>query len=183
MIQLYQNIRQLRVLSHFFRDPFTSFHLRELARTLEMDPMTLKRILDPLVDDGMLLFRVERGHHLFKANVDDIRFRYAKIQYTIEVLSGSNMVKRIIDRDSSVTSIVLFGSAAKGMDGIDSDVDLLIISTRKKEHRVGKVLGKKVNIISATPSEWSLIYEKDRPFYNEVLIHGIALHGRKPVVR
>jgi predicted nucleotidyltransferase len=183
MIQLYQIIRQLRVLAHFLKDPYTDYHLRELARVLKMDPMTLKRTIDPFLEDGLILKRIERGHHLFRGNIEDIRFRYAKIQYTVDLLVEDGMVERITDRDGSVISIVLFGSAAKGTDGFDSDHDILIISPKKKTQKMDEIHGHEVNVVLATPSEWSLIYEKDRPFYDEVLIHGIALFGRKPVVR
>jgi len=148
-----------------------------------MDPMTLKRILDPFVEDGMIIKRIQRSHHLFRANIEDIRFRYAKVQYTLDLLIESGTVGSIKDQEGSVTSIVLYGSAAKGIDGMDSDYDLIVISLNKKSKKFAKIQGREVNVVLATPSEWALIYEKDRPFYDEVLIHGIALYGRKPVVR
>jgi len=148
-----------------------------------MGPMTLKRTLDPFVEDGMILKRVQRSHHLFKGNIEDIRFRYAKVQYSVGLLIESGSVESIKDRDGSVASITLFGSAAKGYDGMYSDYDLLVISLKKKDQKIAKIVDREVNVVLATPSEWALIYEKDRPFYDEVLVHGIALFGRKPVVR
>jgi DNA-binding MarR family transcriptional regulator len=55
MIQLYQKIRQLNVLKLFIEHPHNSYYLRESARLLRMDPMTVKRALDVLVEDDILV--------------------------------------------------------------------------------------------------------------------------------
>jgi predicted nucleotidyltransferase len=184
MIQLYQKIIHLKVLKAFFKQPYEEFHLRGLARKLRMDPMTLKRKLVLLVKDGLIVRRMERGFHLFKANIEDVRYLNLKKSYNVSLLIDHGLVKDLLDSDPSIISIVLFGSMAKGTDAMDSDVDILVMSPRKEEKRSNwiKVEGRKVNIVSVTPSEWSLIYRDDKPFYDEVLVHGIALHGRKPVV-
>ncbi len=183
MIQLYQNCVHLRVLKFFFDHPYEEFHLRGLARELRMDPMTLKRKLGPLIEDGLIIKREERGFHLFKANVEDIRFLSAKKSFTVSFLVGSGLVDRFLRNGPSLASIVLFGSLAKGTDGPDSDIDILLVASRKYEgESPSDIGGRKLNFVSVTPAEWSLIYQKNKPFYDEVMVNGIALYGRKPVV-
>ena len=64
MIQLYQKIRQLNVLRLFLENPHNNYYLRESARLLKMDPMTVKRALDILVSDGILLRTKEKNQIL-----------------------------------------------------------------------------------------------------------------------
>lgn len=86
MIQLYQKIRQLNILTLFLNNPHTSYYLRESARLLKMDPMTVKRTLTLLVADGILLKTKEKNQILYKANIESPAFRYLKISYNLSWL-------------------------------------------------------------------------------------------------
>ncbi len=66
MIQLYQKITQLKVLSLFLENPHSSYYLRESARMLNMDPMTVKRALDLLLKDNLLIRTEEKIEYCTK---------------------------------------------------------------------------------------------------------------------
>ena len=84
----------------------------------------------------------------------------------------------------TVTSIILFGSFAKGENDENSDVDIVVISLGddKPTEELAEILGRDVNLLNFTPAEWSEQGEKNRGLYQDVLLDGIALYGSKPVI-
>jgi len=184
MIQLYQKIRQLSVLKLFLEHPYDSYYLRESARLLQMDPMTVKRALDLLVADDILLRTKKKNQILYEANIENPAFRYLKIAYNLSWLRGKKVSEFIKNHMDTVTSILLFGSYAKGENNEESDVDILVISLSKNvpTAELTRILKRDVNIISFTPAQWSKQAKTNRAFYLDVILDGIVLFGTKPVV-
>jgi len=184
MIQLYQKIRQLNVLKLFIEHPHDSYYLRESARILNMDPMTVKRALDVLVADSILLRIKEKNLILYKANIENPAFRYLKIAYNLSWLQKKGIVEFLNNHMSTITSILLFGSYAKGENDSESDVDILIISLTKSKPtaELTRLLKRDVNLISFTPGQWSKQSKTNKAFYLDVILDGIVLFGTKPVV-
>ena len=114
MIHLYQKIKQLKVLKLFIEHPHTDYYLRESARLLQMDPMTVKRALDVLVTDGIILRTKERNQILYKAHLENPVFRFLKIAYNLSWLEKKRVTEFLTHRMNTVSSILLFGSYAKG---------------------------------------------------------------------
>jgi predicted nucleotidyltransferase len=86
---------------------------------------------------------------------------------------------------NTVTSILLFGSYAKGENDEESDVDILTISLSKSAPPItelSKLLKRDVNLINFTPAQWSQQAKTNRAFYLDVILDGIVLYGTKPVV-
>lgn len=184
MIQLYQKIRQLTVLKLFIDNPHNSYYLRESARLLKMDPMTVKRALSLFVADGLLLKKEEKNQILYKAKIDSPSFRYLKISYNLSWLEKKGVSEFLSHHMNTVTSILLFGSFAKGENDNESDVDILIISLSKNTPtaEVAKLLKRDVNLINFTPAQWSQQANTNKAFYLDVILDGIVLYGTKPVV-
>jgi predicted nucleotidyltransferase len=83
------------------------------------------------------------------------------------------------------SSVVLYGSSARGEDGPESDLDLLIVGRRVEKMdltRFESMLGRRINAIVFDPREWEEKAEEDGAFYERVLVDGIVLHGTLPVV-
>jgi predicted nucleotidyltransferase len=184
MIQLYQKIKQLSVLKLFLEHPHTSYYLRESARLLQMDPMTVKRALTLLVADGVLLRTTEKNQILYKAHIENPAFRYLKISYNLSWLQKKGVPDFLNHHMNTISSILLFGSYAKGENDTESDVDVLVISLSKKTPtaELAKLLKRDVNLISFTPAQWSQQAKNNRAFYLDVILDGIVLYGTKPVV-
>jgi len=184
MIQLYQKVTQLSVLKLFFDNPHTSYYLRESARLLHMDPMTVHRALTLLVDDEILIKSTERNQILYKANLSNPACRYLKISYNLSWLREKRIVEFIQEHMNTVTSILIFGSYAKGENDEDSDVDVLVISLSKKKPtaELSQLLKRDANLLSFTPSEWSQQAKTNRAFYLDVILDSITMYGTKPVV-
>jgi len=184
MIQLYQKIRQLGVLKLFLDHPHNSYYLRESARLLHMDPMTVKRALDILVADDIIIKRKEKNQLLYKAHIENPAFRHLKIAYNLSWLQKKGIPEFLTHHMNTVTSILLFGSYAKGENDMESDVDILVISlsNHPPTAELAQVLKCDVNLISFTPSQWSQQARTNRAFYLDTILDGIVLSGTRPVV-
>ena len=184
MIQLYQKVTQLKVLSHFFDNPNEEFYLRELARLLQISPMTVKRALDDLVNDKLIIKQEKKNQILYHANTESNAFKFAKISYNLAWLDEKAIVEYLLDKIPGINSIILFGSYAKGENDKHSDLDLLIICTTKKiePFEIEKRLGTEVNVINFTNTQWTKQAKTNRAFYLDVITEGIVLYGIRPVI-
>lgn len=184
MIQLYQKITQFRVLRLFLENPYSGYYLRESARILKMDPMTVKRALVLLVEDELLTVIEEKNRILYKANMETPAFRHLKISYNLSWLQEKKVIDFLTNQMSTITSIILFGSFAKGENDEESDVDILTISLAKNKPtaELAKLLNRDVNLVNFTSAQWSDQAKKNRAFYLDVILDGIVLYGTKPVM-
>lgn len=184
MIQLYQKITQLKVLKLFVKNPHSSYYLRESARILKMDPMTVKRALTLLVEDELLTKIKDKNSILYKANIETPAFRHLKISYNLSWLQEKSVTSFLTNKMNTVTSIILFGSFAKGENDDTSDIDILTISLaqHKPTAELAKLLERDVNLVNFTPAQWSNQAKKNRAFYLDVILDGIVLFGTKPVI-
>lgn len=184
MIQLYQKITQLKVLKLFIENPHSSYYLRESARILKMDPMTVKRSLDLLVEDKLLIKFKDKNSILYAANIVTPAFRHIKISYNLSWLKEKGLTEFLTNQMNTVTSIILFGSYAKGENDEDSDVDILTISLSKDKPtaELAKLLQRDVNLVNFTPAQWSNQSTTNKAFYIDIIIDGIVLYGTKPVI-
>ena len=105
MIQLYQKITQLSVLKLFFDQPHSSYYLRESARILHMDPMTVSRALTLFVDDEILIKTKEKNQILYRANLENPACRYLKISYNLSWLHKKKLVDFLQNTMKTVTSL------------------------------------------------------------------------------
>jgi len=172
----------LQVLVLFFCEPYRDFHLREIAKLAGVSPSTAKRFLDFYVDHGFLVRNRKVNLVMFRANIDSLVFRFMKLGYFMfraETLIG------FLKRAYEGSSVVLYGSCARGEDDSASDVDLLVVGrkTRKVDlSRFEKKLNRKVTVLAYTSSEWKEKAKVDKPFYERILVDGIVLVGNIPVV-
>ncbi len=184
MIQLYQKITQLKVLELFIKNPYERYYLRETSRILDISPMTVKRTLDLLVQERLLVREEFKNQILFKANMESPAFKHLKTAYNLAWLEEKNLAGFLKEKLPGLSSIVLYGSFAKGENDEKSDIDLIAISPTPKKSglRLSQLLGKETSFIIFTPSHWREQAKKNKAFYLEVITEGIVLFGTRPVV-
>jgi predicted nucleotidyltransferase len=184
MMQLYRKVTQLRVLGHFFDESDGEFYLRELGRLLDMSPMTVKRALDLLVGDGLVIREERKDRIMYRANVESQSFRFAKVTYNLAWLEEKGIVKWLAENVPGLSSAVLYGSFAKGENDRYSDLDLLLISEVKRMAytELRERTGLKVNVMNFSGAKWDSQARVNRAFYLDVITEGIVLYGQRPVV-
>lgn len=184
MILLYQKITQLSVLELFIKNPYERYYLREASRMLDISPMTVKRALDLLVRNRLLVREEFKNQILYKANMNSPAFKHLKAAYNLAWLEEKGIVELLKDKLPGLSSLVLYGSFAKGENDETSDIDLLAIfsSAGKLDMSLSDLLGRETSLVTFAPSEWKEQAEKNKAFYIDVITEGIVLFGTRPVV-
>ncbi len=184
MIQLYQIITHLTVLELFIKNPYERYYLREASRILNISPMTVKRAFDLLVKERLLVREEFKNQILFRANMNSPTFKHMKIAYNLAWLEEKDVVEFLKEKLAGLSSLILYGSYAKGENDERSDIDLLAISSSSKKKGISllDLLGKDTSLSIFTPAEWKEQAEKNKAFYMDVITGGIVLFGTRPVV-
>ncbi len=180
MIQKYA---LLKVIMGIIRER-GEFTLRETARKLNISSSTTKRMLDYLLAKDIVEKRQRGKNHLFKIKQHYLA-RQIKILYSLSEIRSSGIVEELLEKRPEILSIILYGSVARGDDDDRSDIDILVIT--RKESELPELTGeqrinREVSFLHYTYTEWKKKAEKDRVFYQQVILNCIPLYGEKPVV-
>ncbi len=120
----------LKTARFFMENPYKEVFLRELAKKLRISVFAVKKYLDLLVNEEFIKEERKANLRYFKANVGSLFYKHMKIAFTMRKLQDARLVECIKNK-ANVSSIVLFGSAAKGEDSEKSDVDIVIIGSNQ----------------------------------------------------
>ncbi len=175
----------LRILNVFFQDPYKEVHLRQAAAQAQVSPSTAKRFLDEYTRLGLLTETQKANLHLFKGNLDKASFRLWKT--SLFLLKSETHLRQLAGQypDSSLT---LYGSCATGTDAPGSDLDLLLVTRQDQDpspsqlDELSRRTHRTAQLLKYTPEEWEKKALEDKPFYERVIIDGIAISGPLPVV-
>jgi len=174
------NLLVLKALEFFIENPYEEIYLRDFSRRLEISPNSAQRFLDLFLKENYLKEERKGNLRIFKANIDNLVFRYIKKTYSIKKIEDSG----IIDYLKKICSqVVLFGSTAKGLDDKTSDIDLVCIGREKPDIRIfEKKLKKEINLHVFTLSQWRKQKLDNKAFYQDIITTGINLIGEMPII-
>ncbi len=169
-----QNYNRWRVLSVFFDDPEAEFQLREIGRKTRLAPTSVKLHMEALSKEGLITSKRHRvqGYPLYSANRGAGGFRFLKKINTAIAIRESRLLAYLSDK-CMPDAIVLFGSASKGEDTRDSDLDMLLICPEKKLvlENFEKTLNRKINLF------FSEDFSKLSKELKNNIINGTVLEG------
>ena len=163
----------------FFKEPEREFHVRELAKLLKRSPTTISKYLKEYGSKKILISKRKLNHLLFKADTESVKFKQLKLNYNLNVLHESGLIEYLVEAFNQPEAIVLFGSFSKAEDNKNSDVDILIISSKKQEPNVEKFekkLNHKIQLFIHSKTELEKIKKKNKELFNN-WINGIVIYG------
>lgn len=125
-----------KVLEVFFDNPLPEgigFQLREISRSIKLAPKSVKRYLEELENESLIVKKEHRIHNypVYYANRDNDYFKFLKRLNIIRRIKESGLLDYLNDK-CMPDAIILFGSASKGEDIKDSDIDLYLQCDEKK---------------------------------------------------
>ena len=121
--------KELNVLKPFLEEPSREFNVREAGRILRLAPATASKELKAFAKKGILKERKEKGFNFYKANLENEAYKDLKVYYNLRKIKDSGLLEAI-NRFYLKPTIVLFGSAASGLDTETSDFDMLIVTEK-----------------------------------------------------
>lgn len=162
-----------KVLDLIADNPYRKFYLREMARTLKISPSSAKKALDSLKQLNLIKQEKLANLRIIYGNMDETLLKQYK------KLKNLELIKPLIQELEPSSSIMLYGSFAKGENDEQSDIDLLVITNKKEPFEIHDYKGHPIQIIKQTPAEWSKTKKHNSAFANEIK-QGIILKGEMP---
>ena len=179
-----EEFRLAKILNFFFENPYEEIYLRDLSRKLKMSPFAIKKYADFLVKNNLIRDEKRANLRFFKANMSGLLFKHLKISWSIHKIVKSGLMSMIKSKSQSISSITLFGSAARGEDDKNSDIDIVVIGNLKELDisEAEKKIKKRINLHVFRWSEWKKQLKLNTAFYSDIIINGISLYGDLPLV-
>lgn len=169
MIKIEQKI--INFLSQY---PNREFYGQEIAKKVKCSKASASGILR-LLAKKKIVFKKNKGNlNFYRINETHPEVKQFKINLSLERL------KPLLPKLKKFSQkIILFGSASRGEQTFDSDIDLLIVTNNKPAavsafKRSGGRLS--VRLIIKTTNEWSELEIRQPEFYKEIK-NGIILHN------
>lgn len=182
MIKKYALFKAINVLINNSK----KISLRDIARKAKIGVATSKMCLDYLKEKEIVKRDIIGRTHLYYLNLDNFVAKHIKIINSLSTIKDSGLVEELLKNYNAITSIVLYGSSARGEDDSKSDIDILIISRRPiklRSLKSEKNINREITFVAYTLPDWRKKSGTDKPFYDRIIMDGIALYGEKPIVK
>lgn len=170
-----------KVLSLFLAHPTCSFYGSEISQRAGISIGQMSKVLNDLFKAGLVTKERRGKTELYNIVAESPPLKTYKVLNTI--LSITSLVK---DLKEFSKRVVLYGSCAKGTNIEESDLDLLVVSSKREKildalsrHPSDNYYGfSEIRPVIKKPSEWAVLEENDPVFFNEVQ-KGILLFERE----
>lgn len=169
---------ELNNLKIFFEEPAKEFHLRQLARLLRKNPVTVKKYLKDAVKLNILKCKKERKLELYSSNIENFYYKEYKRIYNRFKIIESGLLE-LLKKEFNLPLIILFGSYERGEDNRNSDVDIFIMSELKKEISFEKYedrINRSIQLHIMDRNEFEKA-KKNNPDLINSIINGSVLYG------
>ena len=123
MLQFHKN--KQKVLNLFCDFPQRRFQLREISRLSKISSTSVKIYLEEFVKKKFILKINEGVYPFFISNYNNDNFKFDKKINLLCRLQDSRLLD-FLNNECVANSIFLFGSAAKGEDLEESDIDIFV---------------------------------------------------------
>lgn len=170
-----------RVLAFFLAYPSSQFYGSEIADKTGISIGQISKVLGDLKKTGLVEMDRRGRTELYRIIFDNPALRAFKVLNTI--ISIEPLVERLKGMSKRV---VLYGSCACGTNIEGSDLDLLVVSTKKDN--IQEIISgfptvayygfSEIRAVIKTPAEWATLEEKDPVYHNE-LLRGVALYEKE----
>ncbi|ERH02185.1 MAG: putative nucleotidyltransferase [Halonotius sp. J07HN6] len=140
---LFRHSATAPLLTVLFDNPYEQFTIRELGRITDTAPQSVKRAVDVLDANGLLVSEPDGNRRLISINrsrLDDpdepvLRVPQPKFHQPVRTA-----VDELTSEIASITGILLFGSVARGDADRQSDIDLWVLATeRGHQHTANEI--------------------------------------------
>ena len=152
--------------------PESEFYGQEIAKKVACSKASVSGILKLLVEKKLVKKKVKGHMKFYQINQNALELKRFKIDLVLDKLKPA-----IAGLEKFSKKIVLFGSASRGEQMFNSDIDLFVLTNEKEEVQLAlKKLNPKLQIkaVLKTPNQWSETEVADPEFYHEVK-NGITL--------
>lgn len=159
----------VQLLQPFLYKPGIEMYQSEVIKVTGIPKTRAIRLLNLLSSYGLLNEKVKAGSKFYTAAQENPILSQLKILIVL-----SKLYELTRDFSGKNIEVYLFGSAAKGEDTENSDIDLLIIADTDKKvlngliDRLKNNAGREVNPVVYTPIGYANLYNTEKAFYESI---------------
>ncbi len=171
-----------KILSVFFEDPDKGYLIREISRKANVNHTSVREYLNYFVKQSILVKEKEDIYPKYHV-VLGRAYLNAKLFYNLEKLRKSNLISDL-NKFYDFPEVILFGSYAQATDGLNSDIDICIITDIKKDFKTEKYekfLNRKISLHIFSKEKIKIMKEKNKELLNNI-INGITVNGNLEVL-
>ncbi|VCU68944.1 hypothetical protein PIGHUM_01003 [Pigmentiphaga humi] len=174
LAELFGGMERYKALKCLFAHPSRDFGARELAGEAQVDPGNASRWLRRWAAVGLLEKKEVFNRPRYSASRDP-NLEHLRLFFQRESQLVRRIGERIADLGERVDAAAIFGSVAKGTDGVDSDIDLLLLTTMPGVEAqaffkpVGRELQRSINVLTYETDRWKEAVADGNPFVSEIL--------------
>ena len=180
---------KIKILRIMFRFPDKTFTGRELAGlTKEVSGMAVSKSVKDLISMNLVGLEHHGNSNLLKLNKNSYLFEHLKNLFLAEeatIIKLKEKIRRHLNVQHIKTAAI-FGSIVKGVGGINSDIDLFIITDNKKwTSETMEKLQKEINLeFGSVLMPYILTKEefkskKNKPIIKNIIENNILIIGDK----
>ena len=172
LIEILTSAKSFKLLKVMFNKPGYEMYQKEIINESGLSPNTAVPLLNKLTSYGIIRENTIAGTKFYSIVKENPVLKQYKI-----FINVSNIYELTRDFPQNV-EIYLFGSAARGEDYENSDIDILIVANGNKDllsklkeeikDRLTISLNREVNPIVYAPIEYSNLYNKEKAFYDSI---------------
>lgn len=173
-----------KIMEIIFENPTKRFQLRELARISKISTTGVKSVVNELIRLEIIIKAKEKNYEYYEANRDNNKYKNFKKFYNINVIDEIGLIIYLEKELNYPEAVFLFGSTARGEDVEASDIDIFVLSSKKKEidlDKYKKLLRRDIRLIIMNKDDFEKAKEKNPELINNI-VNGINLKGFLEVV-
>ena len=166
-----------RILELFIEHPSKDYSVRGMARELRISHATVIRYISDLLKLALVKKRVDTLYPAYYADTGSQHYMQYKRSHMIFKITRSGLISHLKEK-TLASSIILFGSCAKGSYNENSDIDLFVEAKEQgfDRKKYEKSLGKDINLLFE-PNINNLSRELRNNILNGVVLAGFAKIG------
>jgi len=165
--------KQEKIMKIFFNFPSQRFHIRELSRLTKIPVSTVSRIIKDILKKDLLVVKRKIPIFELEVNLNSKEFVNEKKESNLSQIKEIGLIDFLISKYNEPEAIVLFGSYSRGEDIEKSDIDILVITSKKISsslEKYEKLLKRKIHLLEMSRKEI-------KPELLNNIINGVILHG------
>ena len=191
-------VRRKKILEVFMKSPFKEIHLREIARLSNVSLTNADNSLKLFVKDGMFKRRNVSNMTFFKPHLESEGllkiFEFLEIERRKGFYNKNKKIARLLQKytqdiidlsNKGIQMVMLFGSVARGEWTKGSDIDILVVVSKKDKDVIAVLDKAKVDVsplleirpVSTTVDKFVEGFSKKTEFYDELWKDRIVLYN------
>lgn len=179
MTELFNKYASWKILHYFALNSSKEVYVKEIAKKLDLSTGICSKTLRELLKLEILEKRSSGQAHYYRL-ANNYLTNELKRFIGLFTIHEAGVVHKITEAFDKPTSVILYGSYATGEFNEKSDIDILVITSKKQKphlHDIEKAIGRDINIEIMGIGKWLKMKHDNDSFYSMVMKDHILLYG------